>query len=81
MRAAAFIAARPQPDLIGQHQRHPSFALAREHDERLVIDALHYRGAAVDLGIDHAEKAAPMRRFLVRAFEVARYRVAPPQVG
>ena len=31
MRAAAFVAARPQPDVVGEKQRDAAFALAREH--------------------------------------------------
>ena len=81
MRAAAFVAARPQPDVIGQQQRDAAFAFARQHQERLVVRALHHGGAGGALGVDQPEPAAPVRRIAVRAFEPARHRMALAGLG
>ena len=81
MRPAALVAARPQPDVIGQQQRDAAFALAREQQQRLVVRPLHHRRALVGARIDEAEQAAPVRRIGVRAFEPARHRVALAEVG
>ena len=43
MRAAALIAARPQPDLVGQQQRDAAFAVARQQQQRLAVGAGHHR--------------------------------------
>ena len=46
LRAAAFEAARPQPDLIGQQLRDAALADAVEDEQRLVVGAAHHGVAA-----------------------------------
>src|SRR6185437_4731990 len=71
MRAAAFIAARPQPYLIRQQQRHAAFAGVCQHQQRFAVRALHHTGAVAVLNVDQPEPLAPMRRIALRAFEPA----------
>ncbi len=59
VRAAAFIAARPQPGVVRSQQRHAALALAIENEERLILGALHHGAAAVGTHFDLAEPAAP----------------------
>ena len=59
LRAAAFIAARPQPAVIGKKDGDAAFAFARQHEQRLVVRPRHHGFAALGLGIDKAEPAAP----------------------
>ena len=61
-RAATFIAARPQPDLVREQQRDAAFALPRQQQERLAVRAFHHRRHDRIARIDDAEEAAPMRR-------------------
>ena len=81
MRPAALVAARPQPDVIGQQQRDAAFALAREQQQRLVFRRPASRRALGGARVDQAEPAAPVRRIAVRAFEPARHRMAFAELG
>ena len=41
MRPAAFIAARPQPDVVRQQERDAALALPRQQQQRLAVRAFH----------------------------------------
>ena len=81
MRSAALVAARPQPDVVGQEERDAAFAFARKQQQRLVVGPLHDGCAFGGAGVDEAEPAAPMRRILIGAFEAARHRMALAEIG
>src|SRR5262245_61497286 len=81
MRPAAFVAARPKPDVIRQQQRHPALTFATQHQERLAIRSLHYIRAGAAPDVDQPEPVAPVRRVAVRAFEIARHRVTTARFG
>src|SRR3954465_7900777 len=81
MRAAALIAARPQPDVVREKERDAAFALPRQQQQRLVVGALHYRRPFGGAAVDEAKPAAPVRRVRVRAFEAARHRMALAEIG
>ena len=60
LRPAALIAARPEPGLVGGHQRHAALAHAVEHQERAILDAGHQHLArGFGLHLDLAQPAAP----------------------
>ena len=42
LRAAALVAARPQPDLVGQEQRHAALADMIQHQQRLAVGGFHH---------------------------------------
>ena len=81
VRAAALVAARPQPDVIGEQQRHPAFALAREHQERFLVGAVHHDRAVRAAGVDQSEPAAPVRWAGVGADQAARHRMPFAEVA
>ena len=81
MRAAALVAARPQPGMVGEQQRDAALADAVQHQQRLVVGAVHDDVALRLVDVDQAEAAAPVRRVGLRAFEVAGHRMALAEVG
>src|SRR5262249_58613730 len=44
VRSAALVAARPQPDVVGEKERHAAPALARAHPERTAARASEHGG-------------------------------------
>src|SRR5262245_34429584 len=80
MRPAVLVAARPQPDMIGQKERNAAFAFAAKHHQRLVVRSAHYGCAGHRARIDKAEPAAPVRRLLV-VVEAARHWMAAAKIG
>ena len=73
--AAVLVAARPQPDLVAQHQGDAALVLARQHQQRPVVGAGHHGHALDGLAVDLAEPLAPGGRVLVAARQAARDRV------
>ena len=83
VRAAALVAARPEPGMVGEKHRDAALALARQHEERagrsgpVIVDV-----AGDGVGLDEPEPAAPgRRRRAAAAGQVARHRVARPDGG
>src|SRR5438067_13901221 len=81
MRSAALVAARPQPDVVGEEQGDAAFALAREQQQRLVVRPLQDGGTLGRARIDQTEPAAPVRGLFIGAFETARDRMALAEIG
>ena len=59
LRAAALLAPRPQPGLVGEQLRDPALAGTLQDEQRPVGDAGHQHLAVIGLDIDLAEPAAP----------------------
>ena len=72
MRPAVLVIARPQPDLVRQHEADAALALAREQQQRAILDAGHHRHAARGFRRDLAIPFAPRGRGLLRAGQAAR---------
>src|SRR5438132_10898941 len=81
MRPAALVAARPQPDVVGQEKRNAALALARQDQQGLAVRPVHHIGALGGAGVDQAEPATPMRRILIGAFKAARHWMALAEIG
>ena len=62
VRAAALIAARPQPGLVGEEHGDAAFALVRKHEQRPAARAGHGDVAGDGVGVDQPEPLAPGRR-------------------
>src|SRR5579883_2349833 len=59
IRPAAFEAARPQPELVGEQQRDAALVDAREDQQRPIVDAVENVDAPGRLGPDLPEPGAP----------------------
>ena len=81
MRAAALVAARPQPGIVGEEQRDAALLDAIEDEERLVFGSLHDDLPGRLLDVDQAEPAAPVRRAGFAAGKAAGERMAFPDIG
>ena len=67
MRAAVLVVPRPQPHLVAEEQADAALALARQHQQRLVVRPRHHGRAARRHGIDLAIPFAPARRIGLRS--------------
>ena len=82
MRAAAFIAARPQPDVVGQQQRDAALLLAREHQQRLAVGPVHHACVpVVRLVLTRRNQWLQCGGSVLRALQAARHRMALAEIG
>lgn len=76
LRPAALEAAIPQPRVIRGEQRHPPLAGMRQHQQRLVLGALHHHLAGGIGQLDLAQPAAPV---LGPGLALGRWRALEPR--
>src|SRR6516164_2682309 len=81
MGTAAFEAAGPWPEVIGEQQCDTALSLVREDEQRFGIRPLHDRRPGRTAGVDNTKPFAPMRRLVLGALETACNRMALPEFG
>src|SRR5262245_6841535 len=68
---AALIAARPEPSMVREQERHAALAALADDEKRLVFRALHQHFGLARIGLDDAEPAPPGRRIAGSAGQIA----------